>query len=198
MRQVNVLSIGDADRRAAVKQGLQGQGQVRVAGEITESQALPLVPQLQADVIVLDFSATRVNGLAALPWLAGLPGAPAIIVLGASGIPAERRWRWTWARGYLPPDSPAQALRGLVAAPPPLPYRWQARPERGLSRAYDRVPQPVILLVEDEADLARVIQRELDAAGYRVVRAADGLEALRLHATHQPDLIPSSTGCCRS
>jgi DNA-binding response OmpR family regulator len=49
--------------------------------------------------------------------------------------------------------------------------------------------QPVILLVEDEADLARVVQRELDAAGYRVVRAADGLEAVRLHATQHPDLI---------
>jgi DNA-binding NarL/FixJ family response regulator len=119
MRQVNVLLIGDEDRRAAVKARLQGQGQVRVAGEITESQALPLVPQLQPDVIVLDFGATRVNGLAALPWLATLPGAPAIIVLGASGIPAERRLALDLgARGYLPPDSPIQALDGLVAAPP--------------------------------------------------------------------------------
>jgi DNA-binding response OmpR family regulator len=46
-----------------------------------------------------------------------------------------------------------------------------------------------ILLVEDEQELARVIARELEAAGYRVVYAADGLKALDLHARHQPDLV---------
>jgi DNA-binding NarL/FixJ family response regulator len=126
MQQVNVLLIGDEDRRRAVKEGLRGQEQIRLAGEIAESQALPLVPQLQADVIVLDFSATRVNGVAALPWLATLPGEPAVIVLGASGIPAERRLAMDLgARDYLPPDSPVQVLGGLVAAtvlPPSLPF----------------------------------------------------------------------------
>ena len=46
-----------------------------------------------------------------------------------------------------------------------------------------------ILLVEDAADLAQVISRELEAAGYEVAHAADGLAALVLHAQHQPDLI---------
>jgi DNA-binding response OmpR family regulator len=46
-----------------------------------------------------------------------------------------------------------------------------------------------ILLVEDESDLARVIQRELEAHGYRVLHAADGLDGVRLHTTHAPDLI---------
>ena len=35
-----------------------------------------------------------------------------------------------------------------------------------------------ILLVEDAADLAQVIVRELEAAGYRTLHAADGLSAL--------------------
>jgi DNA-binding response OmpR family regulator len=46
-----------------------------------------------------------------------------------------------------------------------------------------------ILLVEDAADLAQVIVRELEAAGYRVLHAADGLAALQSHAHHQPDLV---------
>jgi DNA-binding response OmpR family regulator len=46
-----------------------------------------------------------------------------------------------------------------------------------------------ILLVEDEGELARVIARELEVAGYRVLRAADGLEGLQLHAERQPDLV---------
>jgi len=46
-----------------------------------------------------------------------------------------------------------------------------------------------ILLVEDEHELARVIGRELQAHGYRVVHAADGAEALRLYAQQRPDLV---------
>jgi DNA-binding response OmpR family regulator len=46
-----------------------------------------------------------------------------------------------------------------------------------------------ILLVEDALDLADVIDRELTAEGYRVVRAADGITALRLHASEQPGLV---------
>lgn len=46
-----------------------------------------------------------------------------------------------------------------------------------------------ILLVEDETELARVVARELEGDGYRVVHAADGLVALDLHEQHQPDLV---------
>jgi DNA-binding response OmpR family regulator len=46
-----------------------------------------------------------------------------------------------------------------------------------------------ILLVEDTPDLAQVIARELEAAGYDVIRAGDGLTALHLYAAHTPDLI---------
>jgi two-component system, OmpR family, response regulator len=49
--------------------------------------------------------------------------------------------------------------------------------------------QPVILLVEDELELAQVVQRELTTAGYTVLHAADGLAALQLHAAHPPALI---------
>lgn len=48
---------------------------------------------------------------------------------------------------------------------------------------------PTILLVEDERELARVIARELEAEGYRVVHALSGLEALERHTHDQPDLI---------
>ena len=46
-----------------------------------------------------------------------------------------------------------------------------------------------ILLVEDAADLAQVVARELEAAGYRVVLAADGPAALAQFARHAPDLV---------
>jgi DNA-binding response OmpR family regulator len=46
-----------------------------------------------------------------------------------------------------------------------------------------------ILLVEDEQELARIVARELEAAGYRVVWAPDGLKALELHAREEPGLV---------
>src|SRR5512143_875478 len=46
-----------------------------------------------------------------------------------------------------------------------------------------------ILLVEDTSDLARVIVRELEASGYQVVHASDGLSAMRLYEKEQPDLL---------
>jgi DNA-binding response OmpR family regulator len=46
-----------------------------------------------------------------------------------------------------------------------------------------------VLLVEDAEGLAAVIVRELEAAGYRTLHAADGIAALELHAREQPDLV---------
>ncbi len=46
-----------------------------------------------------------------------------------------------------------------------------------------------ILLVEDTYDLAQVIIRELQANGYQVSHASDGLTALRLHARERPALV---------
>lgn len=47
----------------------------------------------------------------------------------------------------------------------------------------------VILVVEDERELACLISRELQAAGYGVSIAADGEEALRRHAEEGPDAV---------
>ena len=48
---------------------------------------------------------------------------------------------------------------------------------------------PLILLVEDTLDLAQVVQRELEAAGFRTIHAPDGQAGLRLHAECRPDLV---------
>lgn len=51
-----------------------------------------------------------------------------------------------------------------------------------------------ILVVEDEADIAEVIQINLEAAGYSVVVARDGLAALRLFDSERPDLVTLDLG----
>lgn len=46
-----------------------------------------------------------------------------------------------------------------------------------------------ILLVEDEADLAQIVLRELTTTGYTTLHAADGVSALEMHAHQQVDLV---------
>lgn len=46
-----------------------------------------------------------------------------------------------------------------------------------------------ILLVEDAHDLARVIIRELEAVGYHVLHASDGVVAIQLHTQEHPALV---------
>lgn len=48
---------------------------------------------------------------------------------------------------------------------------------------------PLILCVEDERDLLTDVTEELTEAGYRVMAASDGAEALRLIAGVTPDLV---------
>jgi len=57
------------------------------------------------------------------------------------------------------------------------------------SSGTNRPPQPVVLCIEDEPDLRRDIADELSEAGYEVVEAQDGLQALDLLETSSPDLI---------
>ncbi|GCE08703.1 response regulator transcription factor [Dictyobacter aurantiacus] len=48
---------------------------------------------------------------------------------------------------------------------------------------------PTILLVEDEADLAQVVLRELTASGYATLHASDGLNAVKVHNNARVDLV---------
>ena len=65
---------------------------------------------------------------------------------------------------------------------------WDARrqlpdPEAEMAR------MPTILLIEDAVDLAEVIRRELQASGYSVLHAADGLTGLEYDDRYDPDLV---------
>lgn len=46
-----------------------------------------------------------------------------------------------------------------------------------------------VLVVDDEFDLAEAAQLILEAEGYEVITAGDGLEALHRLEEHQPDLV---------
>ena len=49
--------------------------------------------------------------------------------------------------------------------------------------------EPLLLVVDDEAGILRLMKLELSGQGFRVVTAADGEEAVRLAEEHRPDAI---------
>lgn len=49
--------------------------------------------------------------------------------------------------------------------------------------------QPTILIVEDEAEIARFIQQLLEKEGFTCLYSRDGLDAVRQFQAHQPNLI---------
>ena len=48
---------------------------------------------------------------------------------------------------------------------------------------------PIVLVVEDETEIADVLEAYLRKEGFRTERAADGDRALELHRLVKPDLI---------
>jgi CheY-like chemotaxis protein len=55
--------------------------------------------------------------------------------------------------------------------------------------AANRPPVPVILVADDDEGVRTVIRRTLEEAGYAVLEAVDGLEALSLARQHQVDAV---------
>jgi two-component system KDP operon response regulator KdpE len=49
--------------------------------------------------------------------------------------------------------------------------------------------EPLILVVDDDPDILRSLSRELAAAGYRTLEAADGVEGRELFEQHHPELV---------
>ena len=49
--------------------------------------------------------------------------------------------------------------------------------------------RPLILLVEDQAELRRLYARQLTLSGFDVIEAANGAEAVRWTSAHSPDVV---------
>ncbi len=50
-------------------------------------------------------------------------------------------------------------------------------------------PNPLILVIDDDADIRQSLSRELALAGYDTLAAADGVEGRELFEHHRPDLV---------
>jgi Tfp pilus assembly pilus retraction ATPase PilT/CheY-like chemotaxis protein len=118
---------------------------------------------------------------------------------GAGGEPRRRAPRGGGARVTDGGDGPA--IHVTVAAPEPAAPAPRAAPVLEFSPAFellDDLPPPrteltrkgaLVLLVDDEDQLRRVMRDLLERQGYTVVEARDGAEALDEVDRHGPDIV---------
>ena len=65
----------------------------------------------------------------------------------------------------------------------------------GIMTTYEHGIRKTILIVEDDVKTARALAIRLEAAGYEVLTASDGVQGVRRALDHHPDLIILISGC---
>lgn len=51
------------------------------------------------------------------------------------------------------------------------------------------IPNPLVLAVDDETGILRLLKQEMEPLGFHVITAAGGTEALRIAETQRPDIV---------
>ena len=85
-----------------------------------------------------------------------------------------------------PPAVAPEEEPGAGGAPGRGAVVTESEPEEGLA--------PLVLIVEDEVSMVRLLKAALGSQGFRVVEAASGQEALRQAATRSPDVVVLDLG----
>jgi PAS domain S-box-containing protein len=141
---------------------------------VTEgSQVLPQARELRPDLITLDL-VMEVDGLAVLKDLKADPATASIPVLIVSVVRQRDQGLALGAADYLVKPVAEEELQDAV-------HRILGEPTGAA--------QHRILVVDDDPDILGWLKIELSQAGYQVVTANDGVEALQEVARTVPDLI---------
>jgi DNA-binding response OmpR family regulator len=124
------------------------------------------------------------------------PGAPAVVVdkaIQKAGFEAELE---TGQFGILDREEVSTVTRlpdelrgGPLPAPRPGPPAAAGTPSGAAHKVMPGTGSKVILVVDDEEDIRKLLKRLLADKGHRVVEADRGLLALRMVKEHTPDLI---------
>jgi two-component system, cell cycle sensor histidine kinase and response regulator CckA len=83
----------------------------------------------------------------------------------------------------MPSEATNHLLDGLVKLLTERPM--ERKPEEHASRKSRTNGRGTILVVEDEANMLRLLERVLSKQGYQVLTASDGEEAIEVHRSHK-------------
>ena len=142
---------------------------VRIAADA--ATALHMAREMAFDLVTLDVILPDADGFTVLEWLKSDPKTAAIPVIMLSMVPDEGQGRSLGAVDYLV-----------------KPIREDALLQR-ISRLLAIAQSGTVLVADDEPDIRRLMAQHLSRAGYQVLEARDGEEAVRLATTEQVDAV---------
>ena len=166
-----ILVVEDEPAIADLLRGYLERGGYQVLSAASGAEALRLAEQAQPALITLDLGLPDVDGFTLLQWLKQQPSTAAIPVLILSASEDQQRGTLLGCVDYLVKPFSQETLLSHVQAHLPV------------------ASGPLVLVVDDEADVRMLLDTILQRAGYRVIMASDGEAAV--HLTHQqhPDLL---------
>jgi signal transduction histidine kinase/DNA-binding response OmpR family regulator len=123
------------------------------------------------DLITLDIVLPDADGFTVLEWLKSDSQTKDIPVLLISVMTDDPESKLLGAVDYLTKPTNEHELIQHVG------------------QILERVQPKTILVVDDEADIRKLVANQLARAGYHILEAADGEQAVRLAQTQQPHLI---------
>lgn len=153
---------------------------------------LQLARQIRPDLILLDIQLPGMDGLAALKIIKNDPNIrdiPVITLTAHAMRGDELKAKEAGCNGYL--SKPIDTKQFLNTLETYLTEEQKVDKSEDETYSEIKVPKwgPTILVVDDEPLNVKLLAASLGAAGYRILKAYSGFEALEMMKTHTPDLI---------
>jgi len=149
-------------------------------------EALLSVKREPPDAVVLDLMMPRLGGVEALKRIRSYnPGIRVLVVTGNIDPEHQRQATAAGAAGVFTKPVPASTLIAALAGPLPLPPAPVAAPPLAEADA----STGLVLVVDDNAEVRKMLEDALTALGYRTRTAADGAAAVRAVIDESPDVV---------
>jgi CheY-like chemotaxis protein len=165
-----VLVVDDEPDIAHLIQRYLERGGYRVRVAANGSEALRMAQRDQPDLILLDVLLPDVDGFTVLEWLKMEPSTAAIPVVVLSIMPNNGQGTMLGAIDYLTKPVSKDVLVDHIR------------------RILANGPAQRVLIADDDSDVRSLLARHLKQAGFTVLEAADGAEAIEVARAHNPHL----------
>lgn len=166
-----ILVVEDEPAIAELLRGYLERGGYHVLTAAGGAEALHLAEQAQPALITLDLGLPDVDGFTLLEWLKQQPSTTAIPVLILSASEDQQRGTLLGCVDYLVKPFSQETLLRHVQAQLPV------------------ASGPLVLVVDDDADIRTLLDTILQRAGYRVILAADAEAGTQLAHQQHPALL---------
>jgi two-component system, response regulator, stage 0 sporulation protein F len=153
-------------------------------------EALLYVKREPPDAVVLDLMMPRLGGVEALKRIRSYnPGIRVLVVTGNIDPELQRQATEAGAAGVFTKPVSAATLVAALAGPPPPGPAPSPPPVVSKPAAQAGAPTGRVLVVDDNAEVRKMLEDALTALGYQTRTASDGAAAVRSVIDDAPDVV---------